>query len=175
MRCRCSLSAEPSVSQDVSDPQYRTFRNNIPSLLGLGAAHLGFSKLYSRVLRSCIPTLSPTTYTCGFNIVLMGVLHGANAIKILIIVFLNFMVVRWATNSQNGIRGRVGVGSIWLYNLGILFANDYFQGYRFGALASSLAPLVSEIVSLGPYAGANPLPCRTDIQDCCLDGKFTLI
>jgi hypothetical protein len=73
----------------------------------------------------------------------MGVLHGANAIKILIIVSLNFVVVKRATNPQNGVRGRVGIGSIWLYNLGILFANDYFQGYRFGALASSLESLVS--------------------------------
>jgi len=73
----------------------------------------------------------------------MGVLHGANAIKILIIVVSNFVVVRWAASPRNGVRGRAGIASIWLYNLGILFANDYFAGYRFGALASSLEFLVS--------------------------------
>jgi hypothetical protein len=87
--------------------------------------------------------MSPTAYICGFNVILMGILHGANAIKILVIVFLNFLVVKWATNKSSGSRGRAGVAAIWCYNLGILFANDYFQGYRFGALASSLEPLVS--------------------------------
>jgi hypothetical protein len=73
----------------------------------------------------------------------MFVLHGANAIKILVIVSLNYMVTRWATSRFGGGSGKLGVAAIWIYNLGILFANDYFGGYRFGALSSSLEFLVS--------------------------------
>jgi hypothetical protein len=129
--------------QDISDPQYRSFRGNIPSLLGLALAHLASSRIYSHFIQPSYPNISPTTFLCGFNVILMAVLHGTNAIKVLAIVLGNHLVTRWATAGKTGGQGKIGIAAIWAYNVAIIFANDYFAGYQFGALSSALGFMVS--------------------------------
>ena len=75
----------------------------------------------------------------------MAVLHGTNAIKVLVIVFGNYTVARWATSSEGmtGGQGKIGIAAIWAYNIAVIFANDYFEGYRFGAVSSALEFMVS--------------------------------
>ena len=129
--------------QDISDPQYRSFRGNIPSLLGLAIAHLASSRVYTHLIRPLYPSMAPTTFLCAFNVVLMAILHGTNAIKVLSIVFGNFLVSRWATSGKTGARGKAGIAAIWIYNVAIIFANDYFQGYRFGDISERFDFMVS--------------------------------
>lgn len=117
----------------------------MPSLLGLALAHLGSSRIYSNFVRPSYPNVSPTTFLCIFNVILMAVLHGTNAIKVLVIVFGNYTVARWATSSAGitGGQGKIGIAAIWAYNVAVIFANDYFEGYRFGAVSSALEFMVS--------------------------------
>jgi hypothetical protein len=93
---------------------------------------LGSSRIYSNLVRPSYPNVSPTTFLCIFNVILMAVLHGTNAIKVLVIVF-----------GMTGGQGKIGIAAIWAYNIAVIFANDYFEGYRFGAVSSALEFMVS--------------------------------
>lgn len=70
-----------------------------------------------------------------FAILFLFILHGFSALKILVILTLNYQIatklprkyVPWAT---------------WFFNISILFANELSQGYRFRTLASYIAPPV---------------------------------
>lgn len=141
------MTSRLSLTQDISDPQYRSFRGNIPSLVGLALAHLASSRLYTRLIRPTYPNVGPTTFLCAFNIILMAILHGTNAIKVLSIVFGNYLVSKWATSEKAGGRGKMGIAAIWAYNVAIIFANDYFGGYRFGAISSGLEFMVRLLLS----------------------------
>lgn len=138
--------------QDNTDRQFRTFRNGLPSLLGLAGAYLTASYIYpfylSRKTRS-IPVESPTTPTLSrayeripfllvSSLVILFILHGVSAFKILILLYLNYSVHAWSGNSK------YTPYIIWIFNIAMLFSNEIFHGYQLGSLLPELAFLVSE-------------------------------
>ena len=63
-------------------------------------------------------------------------LHGASALKILIIISINYLISRYAGGST------IGPFFLWVFNALVLFANETYSGYLFASLHSSLEFLV---------------------------------
>ncbi|KAI1418892.1 MBOAT, membrane-bound O-acyltransferase family-domain-containing protein [Xylaria sp. FL1777] len=131
---------------DVTDSQYRTFRNNIPYLAALVVFHPLLRRLYNGVVyrvnsggQASRPTLEEAdqrlnqraSFDFGFAIIYLLALHGVSVVKILAILYLNYQV---ATNLP---RKSVPVAT-WVFNVGILFANELGKGYKFKDIASLL-------------------------------------
>ena len=67
---------------------------------------------------------------------MLCVLHGASALKIFVILSINYVLAR-----AGGGR-KWAVLATWVFNGGILFLNEWYHGYTFYALLPSLATLV---------------------------------
>ncbi|KAL1928870.1 hypothetical protein VTP01DRAFT_2656 [Rhizomucor pusillus] len=125
----------PHRKVDNSDAQYATFRDNIPHLLLLVSVYLLLSHLH-RILtsNSGVPIKQPQQplHRIHFffisSLVVVTVLNGANILKIMTIITISYAI------------GKLTQGSIynpvltWIFNLGILFANEYCKGYYFSSL-----------------------------------------
>ena len=83
-------------------------------------------------------------------------LHGASAIKILIIISINYLISRYAGGSA------IGPFFLWVFNALVLFANETYSGYQFASLHSSLEfmvrflPLLTRTVELIQMPGQHP-------------------
>ena len=66
---------------------------------------------------------------------LMG-LHGTSIIKIFIILAINFVI------AKSGRGEKWAVLATWVFNGGVLFANQWNSGYTFAALHPSFEVLV---------------------------------
>ncbi|TRX94135.1 hypothetical protein FHL15_004903 [Xylaria flabelliformis] len=137
--------------KDATDAQYRTFRNNIPYLAALLIFHPLLRKLYNLVIyrvnsggQASRPTLEEAdqrlnqraSFDFGFAIIYLLALHGVSAFKILGILYLNYQV---ATALP---RKMVPVAT-WVFNIGILFANELGKGYKFRNIALFLWTFLS--------------------------------
>ena len=67
---------------------------------------------------------------------LIGV-HGFSTLKIFVILSLNYMIAK----SMGGSKALPAV--TWIFNIGFLFLNEYFDGYRFAHIHQIAAPMVS--------------------------------
>ncbi|KAI1114978.1 MBOAT, membrane-bound O-acyltransferase family-domain-containing protein [Nemania sp. NC0429] len=136
----------PGRRIDVTDTQYRTLRNSAVYLVALLVLHPLLRRVYNAVLyrahsgrRASRPTLEEAdqrlnqraTFDFAFAIVYLLALHGVSTIKILTILYINYQV---ATTLP---RKSVPVAT-WVFNVGILFANELGKGYRFKNIASTL-------------------------------------
>lgn len=63
-------------------------------------------------------------------------LHGASAIKILIIISVNYLISRYSGGSA------ISPFFLWVFNALVLFANETYSGYSFVALHTSLEFMV---------------------------------
>ncbi|KAI0857513.1 MBOAT, membrane-bound O-acyltransferase family-domain-containing protein [Xylaria cubensis] len=141
----------PGRKIDATDAQYRTFRNNIPYLAALLIFHPLLRKLYNLVIyrvnsggQASRPTLEEAdqrlnqraSFDFGFAIIYLLALHGVSAFKILGILYLNYHV---ATALP---RKMVPVAT-WVFNIGILFANELGKGYKFRNIALFLGTFLS--------------------------------
>lgn len=66
---------------------------------------------------------------------LVGV-HGTNTIKIFIILFLNYTIAKNLGGSK------IMPLVTWLFNIGVLFLNEWYDGYQFRHIHDLAAPLV---------------------------------
>ena len=69
----------------------------------------------------------------GFAILFLAALHGFSALKILLILYMNFCI---ATKLPRAYIPAV----TWAFNIGILFANELSGGYRFSKIAAFMSP-----------------------------------
>ncbi|KAI9283245.1 MBOAT, membrane-bound O-acyltransferase family-domain-containing protein [Sporodiniella umbellata] len=105
---------------DNSDAQYSHFRNNIPYLTMFAAGYLCSSYLNRHYIK-----IAPLRFSLVLSIICVAFLHGSNTFKILTIITFNFFI------------GRICKGSItnpwstWIFNLSILFLNEFYHGYKF--------------------------------------------
>ena len=67
------------------------------------------------------------------------VLHGLSAVKILIIVFLNYLA---STSSKPPAVNKAWPAMLVAGNMGMLFLNEQYDGYKLGQLHAVLGPLV---------------------------------
>ncbi|KAI1174280.1 MBOAT, membrane-bound O-acyltransferase family-domain-containing protein [Nemania sp. FL0916] len=141
----------PGRRIDATDTQYHTFRRNLPALAALVILHPLLRRLYNAVIyrtSSSGPASRPTleeadqrlnqraSFDFGFALLYLIALHGVSAFKILGILYLNYQV---ATTFP---RKSVPVAT-WIFNIGILFANELCKGYKLRDMASLLWAFLS--------------------------------
>jgi hypothetical protein len=127
--------------QDNSDTQYRSFRNNIPSLSSLVLIFIALKYVYIRsALRSASSTPSDKLYLIPFYLMFSAIfligLHGTSIFKIVLILTANY----WIAKASRG--SRLGPLLTWVFNGLILFANEIYGGYRYASFHPSLEVLV---------------------------------
>ncbi|KAI1338845.1 MBOAT family protein [Xylariaceae sp. FL0016] len=142
----------PGRKIDTSDAQYNTFRKNIPYMAALLIFHPLLRRLYNTVVypvtsggEKSRPTLEEAdkrlnqraSFDFGFALVYLVALHGFSAFKILAILYLNHQVATILP------RKSVPVAT-WVFNIGILFANELCKGYKFASIASLITPESSQ-------------------------------
>ncbi|KAA1108501.1 glycerol transporter [Puccinia graminis f. sp. tritici] len=135
--------------QDNSDLQYRRFRQGLTKLGLLSLGYLSVSKLSRRWLG---PGRRKDFQTLIAALILL-LLHGSSVIIIFAILILNFQVSRISipTSPSSRIQKAAATGLVWFVNLAVLFANDYWNGYAFKHLSSSL-----EFLDRPQYKGLIP-------------------
>ncbi|KAL1732281.1 MBOAT, membrane-bound O-acyltransferase family-domain-containing protein [Schizophyllum commune] len=118
---------------DNSDAQYRSFRDNVP--------HLTAATLLFAVLKLAWTRLAPRRgegdmshipFRLVLSLIMVFVLHGTSTFKILLILSSNYYLAKTCRGS--------GLGPVltWIFNLAVLFLNDYYNGYRYGEILPSL-------------------------------------
>ncbi|KAJ9109716.1 hypothetical protein QFC19_001946 [Naganishia cerealis] len=134
----------PGRKVDISDPQYRTFRQNIPALLALGGSYLLLSHAFTLIRPHAFPSASKTQFIVAFELGMLVILHGIGAVKIGLIVLLNWGLTRWSVRltKGNGAPTWLTPTLVWTFNGLMLFANDYYEGYKLETIHPSLANLV---------------------------------
>ncbi|KAG1737067.1 MBOAT, membrane-bound O-acyltransferase family-domain-containing protein [Suillus paluster] len=125
---------------DNSDTQYRSFRNNIPSLSFLVLIFVALKYIYTRsALRSASSIPSDQLYLIPFFLVFSALylagLHGTSIFKIISILTANY----WIAKTFRG--SRMGPPLTWIFNGSMLFANEIYGGYRYATLHPSLEVL----------------------------------
>ncbi|KAI9795578.1 MAG: glycerol transporter [Candelina submexicana] len=150
----------PGRRVDNSDSQYSNFRDNIPYILILLAVHPLLRRLYNTFspLRpeAIEPSFSSTnpqasretlwpaasakarlqqrvSYDLIFAFVLLCGLHGFSALKILVILYINYFLATRLPRKHIPL-------STWVFNIGILFANELCKGYQFSSFAQLILP-----------------------------------
>ncbi|CAL3972291.1 unnamed protein product [Diplocarpon coronariae] len=153
----------PGRKIDISDAQYNAFRTNLPYLGLLLVCHPLLRKLYGAARPVPVRAGSPrpngvappmsvadgearqeqrASFDFGFALVFLAALHGFSAAKVLAILWANYSI---ATRLP---RNYVPYAT-WLFNVGILFANELCEGYQFAQLAAYIFPLNGQ-PSVGP-------------------------
>lgn len=130
------LDRPSTPSQDASDPQYSSFRSNIPSLLLLSGSFLALKLIFtSSAPPSPHPSssspgsalkMSRTTFLASFAVLSLTALHGTSVLKILAILWGNFILSRRLAGGQWGVAGT------WMFNIVVLVANEWTGGWRYG-------------------------------------------
>jgi hypothetical protein len=64
------------------------------------------------------------SFDFGFALIYLLALHGVSAFKVLAILYLNYQVA-------TALPRKYVPAATWVFNIGILFANDLCNGYRF--------------------------------------------
>ncbi|KXN84378.1 Glycerol uptake protein 1 [Leucoagaricus sp. SymC.cos] len=135
----------PGRLVDNSDAQYRIFRNNVPVLSVAILFHLLVKYVVSSIPSNSTPASntsrtrkrftvpSSLTFNFVFSLITVTVLHGINAVKILLILFINYLLAKKLKGSRSG------VVMNWVFNGAILFGNEVFEGWRFGQWFEGLA------------------------------------
>ncbi|RKP23808.1 hypothetical protein SYNPS1DRAFT_7705, partial [Syncephalis pseudoplumigaleata] len=124
---------------DNTDAQYREFRHNIPLLAAVAAIYVAISRLIDRFTSTMrdgqlVRDVSARrVFYLVSSAVFMVVISGANVIKILLIVSINYAI------AKVGQGARWNPLATWLFNLAVLLFNDQFEGYRYGNISDMLA------------------------------------
>lgn len=73
------------------------------------------------------------SFDYAFAILFLFILHGVSALKVLLILYINYQV---ATKLPR----RNVPAATWIFNISILFANELCSGYHFKDIAGFLSP-----------------------------------
>ena len=122
----------PLIDQDNSDPQYSYFRGGVGMLAVVGALFI----LVSRAVGGRPGERGRFGYLLVTAVLYLLVLHGTSVLKILVILALNYSAAKATAGT------RLAQPVTWSLNVGILFANEIYDGYQYRSLSSALAFLV---------------------------------
>lgn len=148
----------------MSDSQYHSFREKLPVMGLLLVLHPILRRAWDALwpIASSDGSKRPTPdmadarlnqRTCfdfTFALIYLVVLHGFSAAKVLLILYINYSIAKM-------VPGRAMPAATWMFNIGLLFANELCQGYKFRNMAMFLTgppqDLVSDpaLVSLGTW------------------------
>ena len=149
---------------DNSDSQYASFRDNVPYLFIVMTLHPLLRKLFDILYSSSQQTQQPelerrpnggisplsakytnaerrlnqrVSFDVGFSILFLIALHGVSAPKVLIILYINY-------NIATQLKKDFVPAATWIFNIGILFANELGRGYPYDDIANAITPLSSQ-------------------------------
>ncbi|AEO65954.1 uncharacterized protein THITE_2077439 [Thermothielavioides terrestris NRRL 8126] len=135
----------PGRKIDVSDAQYHTFRVNLPYMALLLIFHPLLRRVWNAVVypasqeaRTARTANSPdaaearlrqrASFDYAFALLYLVVLHGFSAVKILLILAVNYKLA-------TGLPRKYIPAVTWVFNVCILFANELCEGYKFRDVA----------------------------------------
>ena len=143
---------------DNSDLQYASFRDNVQYMLIVLVLHPALRRAYDyahHLLKSIssfstaknanqsIPRDSHThesgridrriNFDVFFGIFYLVALHGFSAAKAFLILYINFILATRLTK-------RYVPAATWVFNIGVLFANEFGRGYPFALIADTILP-----------------------------------
>ncbi len=84
------------------------------------------------------------SFDFAFAFVLLPTFHGFSALKILLIIWINYC---FATRLP---RKYIPIAT-WVFNIGTLFANELSQGYKLLKIIRYLSPIAAEIEAGDPF------------------------
>ncbi|KAH7039071.1 MBOAT, membrane-bound O-acyltransferase family-domain-containing protein [Macrophomina phaseolina] len=146
----------PGRKVDNSDGQYSSFRDNLPYLFVIALVHPFLRKAYDYLCRADTYTQvrqisAPSghqltqgltahaaadarleqrvSFDFGFAIIFTFILHGFSALKVLLILYLNYKIT--TSLPKNYIPA-----ATWVFNICALFSNEIFRGYPFTSIAA---------------------------------------
>lgn len=142
---------------DNSDDQYSTFHDNLPYMFIVVVIH----PLLRRVFEAMKPLNEPSrmgsiptqqngtlkspgelaearmnrrvTFDLYFALTFLCAMHGFSVLKILLILYVNFSIAKRLPRQY-------APAATWIFNIGILFANEFGNGYRFFTVAEYILP-----------------------------------
>ena len=144
---------------DNSDQQYATFRDNVPYLFAVMTLHPLLRRLFDSVY-DATPTVSSRplsdgsvspngiaseslvadgrmnqriSFDVGFSLLFLLALHGFSALKVLLILYINYTLAKRLRKEQVPV-------ATWIFNIGILFANELGKGYPYGDIINIVLP-----------------------------------
>lgn len=103
------------------------------------AAFFALKYAYMRpVLRVSAPAnnLHRLPFYIIVSFLMLSILHGTSILKVICILFINYAIAKAAGGT------RLAVPATWIFNGGVLLANEWYEGYTFATLHSGLAFLV---------------------------------
>ncbi|QDS71327.1 hypothetical protein FKW77_002066 [Venturia effusa] len=148
----------PGRKVDNSDGQYASVRDNLPYLLLLLTIHPLSRKAYDAFWRTSTYTSvrqsgggrddsltqglpanaaasirqeQRLSFDFYFAFILIAALHGFSALKVVLILWLNYKLAKTVPTQYLTF-------VTWTFNIAILFANEYCQGYRYATVAMAL-------------------------------------
>jgi protein-cysteine N-palmitoyltransferase HHAT len=153
---RCPPGA--NIWQDLSDTQYATFRDNMPYLAILLVVQPLLRRVYETIRplptrngsskasgKSFISAIEGdarlerrASFDYGFALVFLTAMHGFSALKVLLILYINFSI-------GTRLPRKLIPAATWIFNISILFANELCGGYKFADMASYIAPGGEEV------------------------------
>ena len=91
------------------------------------------------VLRGSAPAdnLHRIPFYILFSLLMLAILHGASILKVLFILAMNYVLTKMTGGT------RLAIPATWLFNGGVLLANEWYEGYTFVTLHPGFAFLVS--------------------------------
>ncbi|KAK8844173.1 hypothetical protein IAR55_006967 [Kwoniella newhampshirensis] len=122
---------------DNSDPQYRSFRDNLLPLLLLASSYL-FSSTF--IQPRLAPQISRARFVAAFSLFMTLLLHGTSTLKILFLLSFNYHLAKFPIPP---LLRTVWPGVIFCCNMSMLFLNERYDGYRFGNVFPAFAVLDS--------------------------------
>lgn len=88
-------------------------------------------------------------FDAGFACLYLLALHGTSAFKVVAILFINFSLAKRLPKSYLPL-------ATWVFNVGILFANELGRGYPYAEIARRLSPWgLASATSLSGKSGQN--------------------
>lgn len=121
--------------QDTSDHQWLTIRSHLPLLGILALVWVGLASTFNLFFHG---PAARSRFIVAFAIALLAALHGSSLPKILLILWINYKISQMAM----GEHARWTPVATWAFNIGVLFANEIFEGYKWGHVMSGLSFLV---------------------------------
>ena len=142
---------------DNSDQQYASFRDNIPYLFVVMTLHPFLRRLFDSFYSSSSVSshrafndaagdtgsssnLGHTkadyrfnqriSFDVGFALLFLLALHGFSALKVLLILYINY-------NIATRLKREYVPAITWIFNIGMLFANELGRGYPFSSIANA--------------------------------------
>ncbi|KAL9000697.1 MAG: hypothetical protein Q9169_000733 [Polycauliona sp. 2 TL-2023] len=153
----------PGRKVDNSDQQYSGFRGNIPYMFLLLMFHPILRRTYDYFGLADRQAASPSQndlsadlrlgqrvrFDVGFACLYLVALHGTSALKVVAILFINFSLAKKLPKSYLPL-------ATWVFNIGVLFANEWGRGYPYVEIARLLSPWSStSAMSAGEKTGQN--------------------